>query len=1137
MSKRYTDSQNKVLDFDGGNLLVSASAGSGKTEVSMEYLYRLISSGKADVDEVIVVTFTVAAANELKDRLAKKLKEGTINSRTIDSINKIPTSDIGTLHSLCQKTIKRYFYKIGVDPSFELISEGDNAVLRNECLDKIIIDRDGDADFDELLKLFKSRKDTKNFKESMLDVYDFMSSISSNDFLDNRALAGYDLDLDNNIACTYLIDYYKGLFMSYRDKLLEIKGMAAAVACDKLISFCDGIVDRLDSFSLKMNFEEFYDAVSKLDNLPNMPIVKSNQDIEPIKNQLKAIWSSFKSAKLKCNKIFDCEPGLLKNRLALAGRYAKVFVDCIREFDRVYTERKRTLGLMDFNDLEKYMLELCLDQEVLDYFARYKRVIVDEYQDINSVQEKIIQAISHDNLIMVGDIKQSIYGFRNSTPEIFLSKYDKYNSNSSAGVALSLNDNFRSNPKILGFVNRIFDRIMTPMTAGISYSETSRFNIRSCDEQLDKIEIDIVEKVKEDVQDPDHMYDLSSGDSEEVDYAKAEARIVARHIADLYGKEIYDISSQSMKRLDYASMCILSRKRGDYYKAFVDELARLKVPIVVQYSDKLLQNIDVQILLNFLKCIGSNNDDIAYTGLITSYFVGATNDDLVKISEMKGTSYITKAIEYACKYDDILSHRINSLNQTISKYRLRATFADVYTLLSDICEEWKVFDYLMSLSDGERRCMLVTRYIESFLGSEYNASLVRYLYYVDSYAGDAKTSLSLSSSGNSVLVDTIHGSKGLGYSVVFLVGAGEDLSLTLSARREVARDKYFGIGLSALDVGENSKTSSIVKEAIKLSCTRADVAEELRLLYVALTRAKSKLIIVGKAEITKFDPIMNDYDVITKSTTLGLVAGAMGAPAIQGIQDYRRYEDDDVVIQVYDPREVMSDEKLNVEFDDKPSDPIKALEIDGYLDKPYEYRGAENITLKNSVSSLMQQVGPYECYNPTPNKLTLHENVTNREDSSHIGTAYHKIMQEISFDATIEEVQSLIDSYASQDKVYAHVSPSKIFTAIKTLRGLNVDRMYREKKFLAYLPYSDIVESSDVADRVLVQGVIDLVLIGDKNILIDYKTSVVKSVAELKKKYALQLKIYKMATERALKIKIDSVYIYSFVLDKLVSIS
>ncbi len=1141
--RHYTDSQQEVINYTGSNLLVSASAGSGKTEVTMQKIYELIVSKKVDIDQLLVVTFTSAAANEMKSRLLSKLQQGEINSRILNQIDGVSTADISTLHSFCQKMIKQYFYAIGIDPSFELISEEDRDMLRLESIDKLLIEHQDNDKLSEILQIFKARKDTIMFKRTIMELYDFLQSIEDGDYLQSTALSSYNLDLNGNKTIAYLNDYIIRKLMFYRDQFSYYLQSSSSIECAKLSAFCSAVLDKFDCLTEHNTFEQTYAQILALKTMPSFPTGKFDQSHIALKQSLQALWNGFKKTKTKLLDIFDCDMDEALARMSKTKSQLETIVWFVKEFDREYSHNKHIRNLLDFNDLEQFMIRLLKKKDLCEKISsRYKYIFVDEYQDINAVQEKIISLLSNNNVTMVGDVKQSIYGFRNSNPDIFLNKYNDYQKNKSANKAISLNDNFRCYPSILEFVNKVCDVVMTKYTSGVDYKNDARFVINKGApiEQTHQVEIDIIKPFDKSVNEtPSALYRIEdTQDNEDYSAARLEAKIVANKIKELLDKEVYNVSDKCYKKIDYSSIAILSRNRKDYYRTFVEELNKYNIPILANFSDFLYQNIDIMLLVSFLKVVAKSEDDISYITILCSPFVGVTYDELAILRQSCGKPTIMEcAMEYCESHKDDLASKIKSLNKTIEKYTIRATCDTVLSLLYSIIDEWGIYNYLLALPSGEKRIALIDKYLDTIKGADYNTCLTRYLYFVDNYAQDAKFDMSIIGNENSVTVSTIHGSKGLGYDVVFLIGAGENF-VGNAFGSNIEKDKDYGLGMDCYDIIENTKDSTLPKEAIKIIKSNNDFAEEMRILYVALTRAKSRLIIVGQTDIAKLDPITNELQVFDNKDYISLIINALGEDLVSRLSNGEKViANDGYLINVVDNDEVSSsEEELTVELPDKID--TKGLEIEGYLDRAYDYN--TDITIKNSVTSLMEENRIYENVNSMPKDFGLKESKSlSSSAGAQLGTAYHTAMQEIPLDADIEQICKYLhdkSKSAFNGEYFAQINPSKIKKAIDCISALGGDVIMKEKSFLAYLPYNEVVGKGEQEDKILLQGVIDFVSLGKKNIIVDYKTTKVNSEQDLRDKYALQLHIYKLATQKALCKTIDEVYVYSFYLDKMIKI-
>ena len=470
---RFTDAQEQVILADGQNLLVSASAGSGKTATIIEKIAREIKDEKVKVDELLVVTFTEAASLEMKTRLYNKLVEYAEDSAVVrEALQKISTADISTLHSFCAKVIRQNFYAVNLNPSFSVLPETDSKLLKAQALDRVINNyvKKDDKEFVLMCEMFDRDRTNSNLKNNVLSLYNFLCAQEDKEkFIQEVALSCYESDLNKNPA---VIELNKKIVFkfTYIKKLIE-KALVEAeqISCLVFVPLLENVLGQLVLFNHKNTFEENLYHLGNF-TLPRM-VGKVDDEFVDFKESKVSLWAYIKATveKLKnlCGSLNIDE---IKKRLVISGESLRKLLEVTENFNKEYSKLKKQKNTLDFNDLEYYCIEILKDATLRENISKnFNKIFVDEYQDINPIQEKILQMLSlGNNMVMVGDIKQSIYGFRNSTPQIFMGKKEIYEK-VGGGKVVKLNENFRSDPIILNFVNDIFKTCMTETSGGVNY--------------------------------------------------------------------------------------------------------------------------------------------------------------------------------------------------------------------------------------------------------------------------------------------------------------------------------------------------------------------------------------------------------------------------------------------------------------------------------------------------------------------------------------------------------------------------------------------------------------------------------------------------------------------------------------------
>ncbi len=1151
----YTVDQDKILRDDSKNLLVSASAGSGKTATIIEKIYRYLLGG-GSLDKLLVITFTESASSEMKIRLKDKLREEAKKDTNIRlQLDKLSNCDISTLHGFCSKSIRRNFFALDVKPNFVVLSDTDAKFLKTKALEKTMrfYSKLGDEDFDRLSQIFSNGRSYEGLKNEILSFSEFLKSVEDEEnFKKNIALSTLELDLKSNTACQFLNDYMckncsflKKELQEESVKFYETKAKVYGEILEKTCKDISGVDHKNDFLTNR--------EIIKKVVFTNLRQVKLTEDDKACREQFKVFWDKVKDKieDIKKFVVVDKETNELKSDLATTRKFLSKFLEVTQKYQAEYLSLKTRKNGLDFNDLEGKFLELLKDKNVLSSF-NFDYIFVDEYQDINGVQEKILSILSQNSkMVMVGDIKQSIYGFRNSTPDIFVNKATNFESKA-GGTLVNLNENFRSNATILEFVNKIFDKCMSRDFGGVDYKKSGdlkgRAEYKICSTQP-IVEVDLIDETKEnETLSYDKVYSVLNDKN---DYKNAlttdrkEAMLVAKKILQLVGTKYYDAKEKCEKIIDFCDISILCRD-NEYIKKISKVLLEYKVPIETNMIESMYSNKDVVQLLALLKIINNFHDDESLSVALSGPFYKFSFDELWEIrDEFCDEEFFYESVK---KYilegknknlKDKLCKFLSSINELADK----SSYLPLHALLSEICEKFDYYNYLLSLPNGASREKLVKDFVASTNGQEFQYDLVAFLDFVKNYAKDNKFKSSFVGGNSAVKLGTIHSSKGLEYPIVFLVGCGNDFS-NMTFMSKILMDKDLGLGMETFDLLQNKKSLNLSRSCILIKKKRSERAEEMRLLYVALTRAKNHLFILASGNLEKVKYIQNVDDARGVSNYLTWILGALTNNDFVGLIQNKKdlsfdFNGGKVAYNIY-PEDYFVVDSTKISnptfdgFDDKKSKVLQSY-IDFQFDKP------QNIALKNSVSSLLlEHSETLESFNFEPKNLSIFEPKKENFNHAKIGTLYHKILEKIDFtsDANDKLLDQIINETLNKSVDETNfVDKNKIKNCVKNIQSLgNISLQKKELPFISYIPYNEIFGGENKS-KIIVQGVADLlVLIKDKWVLIDYKTTKVNNADQLVEKYYIQLKLYAICLEKALNIRFEGVYIYSFCSEKLVKI-
>lgn len=1121
----FEPEQSEIIDSQNKNLLVSASAGSGKTTVMIARICKLIQNKLVTPKNLLVMTYTTSAASEMKQKLYNSLKQSVSDPEILDEI---ATSDVSTIHSFCSRLLKKYFYVLGISPNFEIADDKKSLKIKKEILTNVLTEYASDfpAQYFLLMQNFAPNRKIENVIEIILKLDDFSQSFSSADEFCKAMLYLYD---NKQIALDVLNRNLLLSIRNFKEKTNELLQKAQSLDLTQYVGWLNDVASQLDKASDNKDFFENFEGVCSI----SLPTLKKNKDVaEQVFKQLDDLKTQIKSFAVKYGgKKFvrkqDFEKSVSANR-----NISLLLLQIRQKFCEQYDRYKSQKNLMDYSDLEKHAIELCEYDDVRKELKQtYKYVFVDEYQDTNQIQNKLVELLcGEDNKFLVGDVKQSIYGFRRSNPQIFLDLEQKYKFDEHS-EAKYLNVNFRSDKQILCFVNFVFDNIMTTATSGIDYKNNGRFKgKKQFDCEFPKIKICLYDKKEEKSQKilARGIYRIQKQNSNRnLSPNQKEACIVAKQILSLLGKPLGD-----GKTIGYSDITILVRKRGEGYNQFCDQLFRLGLPIYASNNADLLQNPETARFLNLLKTCTNVNDDFALAGTLLGFFDFDENELAAVRLASPEKKYFYDCLKNYQKNDRIFK-KIANFYQKIQELQNNISFLGSYKAVKIFFEQTRYFEKL-DIMQAKMRSDVAKILIEQLADSEYDFNVAKFL---DNVQNGGKLSLPdrQSDDGDFVNVTTIHSSKGLEYPIVFLVDSGADFN---KAKVEsIALNDNFGIGFKYFDVDSQTSFDDVILQAIKAKNKQDEFAEKLRLLYVGLTRAKNALFIVGGCDKQNLCHRDSSFELANQNNYLALVLSAFDQDTLDKIKtsDTFVWKNDEFQVNF----ENFKDEFEQVDLQQKIvfGKPDKQLveRISERLNQNFE---VQNVALKNSVSGIMKgESDNYQNQVEHVRTLTIDEHlkgVTSRQ----LGTQFHKILQILDYkdfdDYT--KIQNAINDVCSEDNDCT-ITVQKVSKALEILNDLFAGKtVLKEKQFILQTKYNRVVQSK-YEDPVLVQGIIDAFCIdGDRAILVDFKLSNVKSPQTIAQRYQKQLELYSLAIQKAFGVKNVRKYILNLNFGQLIGV-
>ena len=1159
----WTKSQNDAINTDNKNLLISAGAGCGKTAILTNRIIRLMLEEKTDIDEFLVVTFTNAAASGMKEKIRKllysKIKEKGNDKRYLfDQISNLEKANISTLHSFCISIIREYYHLVDVDPAFKIIDSTNANILMDEAFDMLFEDRykKEDKDFINTSLSYSFNSDEEEFKNILKEIYFFIYN-RPNPFKwlrEKVELFNADYaDIENSIYIDIIKDKINGYLSLALDYSFKAKDKAMRYeANDDLLEILNMDLDGLkNAQNLMKNDLEKFITLKPSDIFKRFKAggLKGEEkaEVQNLRNESKDILKkALNILTFNYKDIIDVVHNLYP--------HMNVIEKAIIDFDTYYTHLKSEKGVLEFKDTEHLCLKILEDEKAREeILSKFDYVFVDEYQDTNLVQEAIInKVIKENNLFTVGDVKQSIYRFRQAEPEIFLDRIKKYKLNEKINETIYMNTNFRTNRNIINGINYLFEKIMSNKIGKIDYDENEKL-IAGRDEEIDsKIEVHLINKDTAGVDSIDSELSELSAEESEITY-------IALMINNLIGTDIYDPELKEYRKVKFSDICILHRSANMRIKNVKEIFNKYSIPVMSEKEIEYFKTLEIETIKDFLSIINNFKDDITLLSVMRSPIFNFTVDELLEIKISTRESHYYKSIMSFIDKADVnitLKDKVRNMLKVINDYSDRSLYTSVMDLISSIYEETNIMDYMSALPFGNIRVnnmktlLIKAKEYESFS----NEGLYGFINFMDYAKIQSESGYAFSEdSENSVNFMSIHKSKGLEFPIVILMGCHKMFNM-LDTKKPIMLNKDLGICPSLIDLDNKYKVDSIFKICAKIVENNEILSEEMRLLYVALTRAKEKLILTSYSKDTKklIEKLPNNVTPYSVEFSNSYIEWIM-----QGILTKKIYDEENNIIHednnfiIYNNKIEDLSTELSTTQNKQKEDEFK---LEGTIinkvksDLNFKYKNIVNTTIprKAGVSSL-KNIDLLEVGN---NVINLREAPKFKQEktalsSTEKGNIIHFIFEIIDIDKlkTAENLKSEIDNQIREfiDKKMLkqeevdNIDINYIYNFFNSKIGkklLNSKKIYRELPFNLALKAKDITSKwIDSEEEILVQGIIDLTFETEDGamILVDYKTNHYNNEDEKKellKGFEVQLNYYKKAISTLLNKKVKHSYIY-----------
>ena len=1231
----WTKEQEQAIYQKGSNTLVAAAAGSGKTAVLVERMIHKIIDDKIDIDKILVVTFTNAAAAEMRERILdaiyEKLEQNPDDEHLQKQVTLLNLANICTIDSFCLEVVKNNFYELeNMSPNFRIADTTEIELLKEEVLEELFEEKyeSEDSDFEDLITTYTTYRDDTPLKELVKKIHGY---IYSNPFPQkwlHEKIEMFNLEeqglLDKDFSETlWGSELLKDLEEETKNDIIILEDVAETLQNDKdLEPYLKIIQSDINQIkTLQKNLNNWDKAYETSGNIRLVDWSKKKVESE-IKDEAKKMRDMVKASfNKKREKTLIADSKQCANDLFNMYKKLCKLEKLINEYDKKFASKKREKNIVDFTDVEHFALHILINQDKKEnvtptdiakkYAQKFEEIAIDEYQDSNEVQEYILTSVSRgNNIFMVGDVKQSIYKFRQAMPELFLSKYKSYSKKNATeesenkGTKIQLFKNFRSRDNVLDFTNLIFENIMSENLGDVDYTEEEYLNLGATDYEKNsqnlKTEIDIIDTKSDEPEDDtdiidddikygvtDTEYDDAESEPKEKEHLQdieIEARYIADKIENLIKEkyQVYDRKAKTFRDIRPKDIVILLRSTKNKANIYEQELVKKNLPVFSDSTQEYLDTIEIETIMSLLKIIDNPIQDIPLVTVLRSPIAEFTDDELVKIRLSDKHENFYECMQKAkVNVDSKLKEKIQNFLDLLDHWRKEQEYLALDELIWKLYLDTGYYNYVGLMQNGIQRQANLKVLFER--AKQYESASFKGLYNFINFieklrlsSGDLGSAKIIGENDDVIRIMSIHKSKGLEFPVIFLANSNKQFNKQDIRKDDVLLHQKYGLGIKYIDYNMQLRYETVAREMIKGKIEIENLSEEMRILYVALTRAKEKIYITGtgKEIQKKLDTLQKNVDIYKKEN------GKIKSSILKNCNSYldwilqtylyNKQKTEEIaeinVIQKDDIKEIWQEiktdeeetdinKKIKEEIENSKTDKNIAQKIKETLEYKYPFEETTNLPTKMSVSEIKKGKSREETINLAKPKF-LQEEKDKKLTGAEKGTLMHLCMQYLDINkeydyAGLESfVEDLVAKNIITEKEKQAIYLQTLYTYTKSEIWQELKQaklMEREKPFYIMLPAKEIYElekeksaiNQDNNDKILVQGIIDLYYINKNNelILLDYKTDFANNENELVDKYKVQLEIYKRALEKAIGRKVDKVYIYSLYLQKIVEIN
>lgn len=1181
--KKWTIRQQQVIDSENEDLLVSAAAGSGKTAVLVEHVIRRILSREhpVDMDEIVVVTFTRAAAAEMRERILqaieKEREKRPWDAHLIRQSTLVHNAQITTIDSFCGYIVRNHFHEIDLDPDYRIGEEGELKLMARSVMDEFMeeqhamarsrIDAGERSPFLDFLDAYGRGTTDEAVVDMILQLYNKAQSYPWPKEWLRKSKESYAIGTVEELkTCPWFLEWVDDLRRQIAELSDETKELLRlAQGEDGPVFYAKGLEQDIalyESILAKEGTEELYQALQEAEFGPIGRKPRGYEGDEELLEEVKAGRADLKNRLQKLRQDF-CGSSLeeVVGQMVRLRPMVEELIRLTEGFMDRFAARKRKKNVLDFSDVEHFALAILRDEKTgelrpaaREYMQQYREIIIDEYQDSNYIQEAILTSISREsmgehNMFMVGDVKQSIYSFRQACPEIFMDKYQRYQGGEEGNRVIDLHENFRSRKEVLDFTNDVFYPLMKEDLGKIRYDEEAALHPGGIafPEDGDRFTTELL------IGEWDKEWFEQNGE----DKVRWEAKLIADkiHAMQASGFCVTDKVTGELRPMQFSDVVILMRSPNKPAGDMVEVLKENGIPAFAESKTGYFNTVEVETVLHFLRILDNPRQGISMAAVLHSPIFGFTTEELALLKAGLQTETLSEALQE--KWDQF--------HIVLDRMRRKVPELPIHQLLEELLEETGYLYYVSAMPGGESRRMNLEKLVDQAYQFEQTSlkGLFHFVHYIEEcqkYEVDMGEAGRISENDNAVSILSIHKSKGLEYPVCFLAGTGRKFRKT-ELYQTLVIESELGVGLDWIDAEARTKEEVLYKKIISDHLKRELLGEEMRILYVALTRAREKLILTGvvedaEATIPKWQQGERELRYFVREEAKCYLEWVIRALAARG----RNYP-----ISIISPQEVLYKEVvvqsvkkerqrlLQSEMEKIPAN--VSAELEKRFSYRYAYERSGQWKNKYSVSEIKhagmeQQMSEEESERPaflrseTKKRVPQFLSEEEREQTNPgalYGTAMHRFLECFDFakadQITVEEqLQEMLSSGRLHKEEGERLSRDKLNCFLHTPLAERMMAAAQRKELYVETPFVMEMQQEE-ADSVLVQGIIDVFFVEDGQlVLLDYKTDHVERGEELVKRYKIQLQLYGEALGRGMAMPVKEMLIYSFCLDETIAL-